>query len=99
MTYTEPISFVSAFVGATISFISAYFIHRQKFTKPYLAMFVLLQGLSFLMHGIYGMFYEHLKIIGALPLMAASYYLFFFLAKNSSLLVYSLCNKIGTTSI
>ncbi len=80
MTYTEPISFVSAFVGAAISFISAYFIHRQKFTKPYLTMFVLLQGLSFLVHGIYGMFFEHLKIIGTLPLTAASYYLFFFLA-------------------
>ena len=80
MTGIEPTSFVSAFVGATIYFFSAYFIHSQKFTKPYLTMFALLQGLSFLTHGIYGMAYETLTIINALPLVTAAYYSFFFLA-------------------
>lgn len=70
--YPQLIDFVSAFVMAGVFFICSFLIYRKKLIKPYIPMFLLFYGLSFLVNLASPIFKE--------PLAVASHYSLGFLA-------------------
>jgi len=79
MVNSELLDPISAFAGAIIFLISTYLVYRLKPIRHYLTIFVMLEGFSFLMVGIYQALYETLPRLSA-QLVATFHYAFLFLA-------------------